>query len=65
MAIPKYAAHVPKEKLAYYECRGRCNGATHGAVSAPSWSNGGQGLMVTCLKCGHVQTDSYKWAHVK
>lgn len=65
MAIPKYAAHIASTKLAYYQCRGKCNGPTHGEVSRDGWNDGDPVLSVRCLKCGHVQSDTYNWAHVK
>lgn len=65
MAWPRYAQRFKENKSVLVQalCRG-CNAPRFMLPSAQPWVKGQEGLTAKCLKCGHVQDDSYNWLQV-
>lgn len=68
MTIPRYASHVPRERLVRCLCRGRCGRLVYAETSYEPWESSGAkinpDLYATCLKCGYRATDEYNWIRV-
>lgn len=63
---PQYAMDFKSEKqaLVQYRCRG-CDQQRYGLPNKQGWVKNEPGVSVKCLKCGHVQGDSYNWVRLK
>lgn len=63
---PQYAmSHKDKKHLlVQYRCRG-CHLQRYGVVSKEDWTKNEPGVSVMCLKCRHIQDDSYNWMRLK
>jgi hypothetical protein len=68
MALPKYAAGHPKEKLVHIFCVGACKSKRYGLLNKDHAGTGhienDPERFVTCLKCGHKQFDAADWNYL-